>query len=365
VLGYFGSDEAARRLTPELRRWPGDGLSARAALGLEVLGLIGTDVALMHLHGIAQKLRFKALQDKAQAKIESIAEARGLSVEELADRLVPHLDLESDGTRRLDFGSRSFRVRFDEHLRPLLLDEEGKPMRDLPSPSKQDDGEKATAAVEAWKALKKDIKTVAATQLERLEQALARRRRWTPEVFHSLLVQHPLLGQLVRRLLWGVYREGSLMAVFRVAEDLSYADLSDQPYQPGAEVEVGLVHPLETDLKAWRQIISDYAILQPFPQVERPVYRAPAPDYKNKVAAPGRILRLEKRGWHRGEVESGCLLEFTRTLAQGRASLELVDGGYLEELARNEVTLGKLTLPDPCDPVDLSEVVADIEFVLG
>ena len=42
-----------------------------------------------------------------------------------------------------------------------------------------------------------------------------------------------------------------------------------------------------------------------------------------------------------------------------------MDGGYLEELARNEVTLGKLTLPDPCDPVDLSEVVADIEFVLG
>src|SRR5262249_47249099 len=66
ALAPLGGDEAARRLTPLLRRWPSEGLSTRAALGLDVLETIGTDRALMHLHGIAQKVRAKALQEKAR-----------------------------------------------------------------------------------------------------------------------------------------------------------------------------------------------------------------------------------------------------------------------------------------------------------
>jgi hypothetical protein len=62
--------------------------------GLDVLAAIGSDVALMHLNGIAQKVKFKGLQEKARAKIDQLAQARGLSAEELADRLVPDLGLD-------------------------------------------------------------------------------------------------------------------------------------------------------------------------------------------------------------------------------------------------------------------------------
>jgi hypothetical protein len=40
---------------------------------------MGSDVALMQLHGIAQKVKSKPLQAKAQAKLEQLAQARGLS----------------------------------------------------------------------------------------------------------------------------------------------------------------------------------------------------------------------------------------------------------------------------------------------
>ena len=81
-LGWLGDDACARRLAPLLRDWPQQGGHARAVTGLEVLATMGTDVALMHLHGISQKTKTKGLQAAAQEKIALIAEARGLTAEE-------------------------------------------------------------------------------------------------------------------------------------------------------------------------------------------------------------------------------------------------------------------------------------------
>ena len=72
------------------------------------------DVALMMLNGIAQKVKFKGLQERAREKMDEIAAKRGMTAEQLADRLVPDLDLDDHGSKTLDFGPRSFRVGFDE-----------------------------------------------------------------------------------------------------------------------------------------------------------------------------------------------------------------------------------------------------------
>ncbi|MGC4093768.1 MAG: WGR domain-containing protein [Polyangiaceae bacterium] len=103
-LGLFGNDEVARKLAGLIRVWPGESAHARAVTGLDVLARIGSDVSLMHLHGIAQKVKFKGLQERAREKIDEIAEARGFSADELADRLVPDLGLDDDGSLRLDLG---------------------------------------------------------------------------------------------------------------------------------------------------------------------------------------------------------------------------------------------------------------------
>ncbi|HNH48606.1 MAG TPA: polymerase, partial [Myxococcota bacterium] len=116
--GLLGNDDTARRLTPLIRAWPGEGGNARALTGLEVLAAIGSDVALMHLNGMAQKVKFRGLQEAAREKIRALAEQRGLDEAELADRLVPDLGLEEDGSLVLDFGPRQYTVGFDELLRP-------------------------------------------------------------------------------------------------------------------------------------------------------------------------------------------------------------------------------------------------------
>ncbi|WP_197523551.1 WGR domain-containing protein, partial [Actinokineospora pegani] len=113
ALGAVGDDEVVRELSPLIRAWPGEGGHARAVSGLDVLGDIGTDVALMHLNGIANKVKFKGLKERAEEKMRAVAERIGLSSEQLADRLVPDLGLDTDGSMVLDYGPRKFTVGFD------------------------------------------------------------------------------------------------------------------------------------------------------------------------------------------------------------------------------------------------------------
>jgi predicted DNA-binding WGR domain protein len=326
ALARIGGDEAARRLAPLVRAWPGEGGHARAVAGLDVLAGIGSDVALMHLHGIAQKVKFKALQREASARIDLIAQTRGLNVEQLADRLVPDLGLDADGGLALDFGPRAFRVDFDEELKPFVRDANGARLKDLPKPNRDDDAALAGDATERYKALKKDVRALAALQIRRLESAMVERRRWSVEEFRLFFVEHPLLRHLVRRLLWGAYRDGATVVAFRVAEDASFADMHDAAFALPDDAHVGIVHPLELDaatLAAFGQVYADYEIAQPFAQLGRETY-ALADDERAQTAlqrfegrriATGSVLGLEHRGWRRGAPQdAGWIGWMTREL---------------------------------------------------
>ncbi len=205
ALGVLGNDDIARKLTPLIRAWPGESQHKRATVGLDILAAIGSDIALMQLNGIAQKLKFKALQERAKEKIANIAKSRELTVAELEDRLAPDLGLDDNGSLMLDFGPRQFTVSFDETLKPFVRDASGSRLKDLPKPNKSDDESQANDAVNRYKLLKKDARTVAAQQVARLESAMCLRRRWSPENFLLFLVEHPLIRYLTRRLIWGVY----------------------------------------------------------------------------------------------------------------------------------------------------------------
>ncbi|OEV11789.1 MolR family transcriptional regulator, partial [Streptomyces nanshensis] len=202
ALGWLGDDDTVRRLTPVLRNWPGEGAHKRAVEGLDVLAALGSDVALMHLHGVAQRVKFKALRARAEEKLRQLAADRGLSGEELADRLVPDFGLDADGSTVVDYGPRHFTVGFDEQLRPYVLDQHGKRRKSLPQPGAHDDAELAAAERKRFMALKKDVRTVASDQVRRLEAAMVAGRSWTAGEFRDLFASHPLLWHLVRRLVW-------------------------------------------------------------------------------------------------------------------------------------------------------------------
>ena len=340
-LAHLAGDEGSRRLTPLIRKWPGEAAHARAVKGLDVLAAIGTDVALMHLHSISQKLKFKGLQSKAQEKIAQVAEARELTTEELADRLVPDLDLDDNGTMVLDFGPRQFTVGFDEQLSPFVL-QEGARKKDLPKPGKSDDAEKAKDATASYKALKKDVRAIAKHQLTRLEQLMCSERRVPLDVFQKFFVEHPLSIHLVRRLIWGATVDGKLACVFRVDDERRPTNADDEPIELAEGAEIVLLHPLAMDdaSKArFGELLADYEILQPFEQLGRATYAATPDELKakqlsrftGKSAPLGSVRGLESQGWLRGAPQdAGIIWDVTKPIP-GQADLEVVvtlDPGY-------------------------------------
>ncbi|MFI6516872.1 DUF4132 domain-containing protein [Spirillospora sp. NPDC050679] len=377
-LGATGDDGTVRSLAPVVRAWPGEGGHAKAVAGLDVLAEIGTDVALTHLHGIAQKARYSALQARAAEKVGQIAAERGLTAGQLADRLVPRLGLDVSGGMVLDYGPRRFHVGFDEQLRPFVTDQDGKPRKTLPKPGAKDDQVLAAASYERFAALKKDVRTVAAAQIERLETAMVEGRRWTATEFRAHLVGHPLLRHIARRLVW--LADG---VAFRVAEDGTFADVGDDAFDLPEDARVGVAHPIDLGegVEAWGEVFADYEILQPFPQLGRPVHTLTDAERKSRdldrftdVTVPaGRVLGLERRGWRRGApMDAGVQETVSRVLPGGHEVVVVLDPGIpvghidgAGDQRISHVVLDRGRRFGDLGPVAASEMLADLAETVG
>ncbi|MFD0330381.1 DUF4132 domain-containing protein [Streptacidiphilus monticola] len=250
----------------------------------------------------------------------------------------------------------------------------------------------APAERKRFAGLKKDVRTIAADQIRRLEAAMVAQRTWTATEFRELFVQHPLVWHLVRRLVWCADQADGTATAFRVAEDRSFADVHDDALVLPEDATVRLAHPLHLGetTAAWSELFADYEILQPFPQLGRPVRRlTPEEEAANRLhrfegrSVPvGRLLGLTKRGWERGEPQdAGVERWFSRKLADGvHLVIELNEGiavGIVDMFP--DQTLQTIWLDSSpgdywpsrnyplrfrdLDPVVASELLADLEEV--
>ncbi|XVQ12073.1 DUF4132 domain-containing protein [Spirillospora sp. CA-255316] len=318
ALIRFGDEETADRIAPFMARLSkGSVYDTGATSLLRLFTRLGSDSALRHLHRLANKAADqKRMRQEAQGALNRIAEERGLTPEQLADRLVPDFGLDAQGGMTLDYGPRTFRVGFDEQLKPYVTDAGGKRRKTLPKPGVKDDDALAPAAYKRFADLKKEVRTVAADQIKRLENSMVTGRSWTFTDFRSLFIDHPLLWHIARRLVWGADVNGRLVP-FRMAEDRTLADADDEELRPlPGDTAITLPHPLLLGVpavEAWAQVLADYEILQPFPQLARPVHaftdeeRASAKlaRFEGRTVHFGRILGMTSRGWELGEKETG------------------------------------------------------------
>lgn len=342
ALRWFGDDQTPRRLSPLIRMWPGENGHSRSVAGLDVLADIGGDAALAHLYEISQKVKFKALKAQATQRVTDIADDLGLTAEQLGDRLVPDLGLEPTGTLTLDYGPRHFTVGFDEQLKPYVADRAGKRLKALPKPGAKDDAGLAPAAYQQFAALKKEARALAAAQFARFELAMVTQRRWTAQEFGEYFIAHPLVRHIVRRLVWATFTGEEISGTFRVAEDLSLADVSENEYALADDAVIGIAHPLHLgeDLAAWAEVFADYEILQPFEQLGRAVFALTDEErassrltrFTGLDAPVGRVLGLERRGWQRGAPQDAGI--------QGWIWRPLPGGGSLTATLDPGITVG-------------------------
>jgi hypothetical protein len=350
----------------------------RVRTGMAVLAAIGTDTALTHLNRMARSAKTAGYRRTAHERLTEVAETRGLSLAQLTDRIVPSFGLDAHGRITLDYGPRSFTVTLNEHLTPVITDGDGRRLTRMPKPRADDEPTLAAAAQSRFADLKKELKTVGAERIRTLEEAMVDGRRWSAADFRQLLVEHPLMWQLTRRLVWGIFdTDGRLVQAFRPAEDRSLADINDKTVTIDDDAIVGLPHPwhLGDTRTEWSALFADYEIIQPFPQLSRelqglPEGTADAPEltsYANTKVLDGRTYALVHKGWDHTNEHTTLLREWQRS---GR-TVELQLGHTYNPFNKSTNTLmsvrvfvARSTTPacfGDLHPIDLAETLRDIE----
>ncbi len=330
-LACFGTDATVALLEPRLRKWAARNPGDRAVFALHVLERLGhRPAAFPALYRCFQEHRGTGTGRLAGELAEAVAARRGLSVEALADRLVPDLGLRDPETLVFDYGPRRFRLGFDERYNPSVTGEDGRRRPRPPRPGARDDPERARAAADRYKTLTKAVAAVAAEQSRRLEAAMLSGRAWPLGDFRTLLLGHPLIAPQAARLVWQA-DDGGPRTGFRIAEDGGFTDVRERPFEPPPAATIRLAHPvtLGGELPAWIELFTDYAILQPFDQLSRP-----AMAFTEEEAATGRLTRFEGAAATMGALRR--LMDWTRLerpvpggTAPARRFERALPGGYL------------------------------------
>ncbi|EJL73248.1 hypothetical protein PMI12_03537 [Variovorax sp. CF313] len=386
LQGRLGDGETARQLYGLLRQWRVALDRVRAYDAMAMLGEIGSDAALMHLAELARQTRHDDLRTRADRMLGEVAEQRGLSLDQLADRTVPDLGLDTRARLTLDFGPRSFEVRMDDNFQPVVHDARGKVLKTLPKPGANDDAGKAAAATTQLKELRKLAKTVATTQVKRLEAAMCAQRRWSPDEFIPFFANHPVLRVFSRPLVWGLFDASGrqLEGIFRISAEGELTDLQDDAVKLPETARIGLPHPLEVAAldpslaTAWAAVLADYEIVQPFEQLMRPVFvldealrpRRELPHWAGRAISNAALMGLETRGWQREVGDGGMVDSFNKAVPGGRRiCLQIEEGWFVQDspdgkelqtvravaLDGTEGTLGDLP------PVVFSEIERDLQ----
>ncbi|MGX1810790.1 DUF4132 domain-containing protein [Nocardia sp. NPDC055321] len=375
ALGLLGTDRIADRLVARIESWAGSSAHGRATAGIAALATMGTASALARVETIARESPSRWLRAEAERQLYEVLRARGLTPGEFPEQLVPRLDLDDSGTRALDYGPRQFTIGIDRRMRPTVTSS-GRHLSELPKPAPTDDPELARTARRAFRTFTEDLQLITSERIRRFEHDMLRGRRWRSDAHHRHFADHPVLRQLGRRVVWATFApDGAITGSFRIAEDLTLADVSDARIEVGPDTLVGVAHPLHlgADRDRWRALFADYELLQPFEQLHRstPAFTPEeAAESVNSrfadITVPTAKLMdmVANEGW--SVYEQDCIV---KRIGPDLVALALDSGNTLLDLEAAEHTIlflevGKGKFGD-LDPIAAAELLRRLERLTG
>ena len=254
------------------------------------------------LSRLSQRIKYDTAQRLIEEALQRAAAKAGVSREQLEEMCTPDCGLGPDGSLTERFGDYRARLSIEETTAAVVgwSDAQGKPLKSVPAYVKEHhSGE--------WKELQrtaKDIEKMLGAHRARIERLLLTQRAIPVETLRACYLEHPLLADMSRRLIWqfdsglGIWHDGRMIGEAGREIDLA------------AQKTARLWHPVLSELPEifhWRCWLEDQHIRQPFKQAHREVYlitdaeRATS-TYSNRFAA--HILRqhqfaalCEQRGW--------------------------------------------------------------------
>ena len=381
-----------------LKTWYGHRLAQCKAL-LQVLAWMDDNSAIQLLLSIADRFRTKGIQKEAEKLVTDLAERKGWSRDELSDRTMPTAGFDEGVEQTLDYGSRQFTLLLDTDFSLVLKNSDGKVIKSLPAPRKDDDPELAKAAKKQLSNTKKQVKQVLTQQRERLFEAMCTQRSWRFDDWDTYVNRHPIVGRYCQQLVWAIYQPGTdgktLIHTMRPLEDRSLTEAEDEEVTLSPDAIVRLAHtctvPAEA-IAAWQTHFTDYNVTPLFPQFRpNPYLLREAQQQATEITDfEGHIIEafklrglLSKRGYTRGLTEdAGWFYNYCKRFAGlGIEAVIEFSGNYLPEenrpvaltnlafyeipeedtpgylYSRSKLSLGELP------PVLLSEVWSELQAI--
>lgn len=246
---------------------------AQAKAMTEMLALSGSPEALQVVVATATRFKQRTVRDLAETLVERIAEERGWTADELADRSIPSGGLEEGGLLDLPMGEdeKPYQARLDSGLVLHLHNPDGKIVKSLPAGTDENSKESKALLTNA----KKVLKEVVEKQSGRLYEAMLTGREWTLPAWQADLRSHPIVGRLTERAIWrGLDAEGQPLVTFRPTAEGDLMSASGDDADLAGVERIDLAHSTALapeDLAAWTEHLADFEVTPLFAQIGRPV----------------------------------------------------------------------------------------------
>ena len=296
-----------------------------------LLSAIDEPATVQYLLSVSRRFKQASIQERARVLVEELAERKGWSADQLADRTIPTAGFDDTGVLVLDYGPRAFTARMTPTFSLELSGPDGAVVKGLPPARSDDDAELVTAAKAQLTAARSGLKQVVTLQTQRLYEAMCVGRTWPAAEWSEFLLGHPVVSRLVGTLVW-VENPGPGARLFRPTPDGALVDAEDDDVVLAPDAVVALAHAATMsadEVAAWRAHLADYAVLPRFDQLASSV--PPYPEGAAEIDDRRGWLtdtftvrgRATKRGYQRGPAEDGgWFCTYTKSFAS--AGLDVV-----------------------------------------
>jgi hypothetical protein len=276
---------------------------------LHALSEMPGGAGVAHLSRLAGKVRYASGRAQVERALNSAATRAGQTREDIEELAVPDFGLDGEGVHTQELGEHTAEIAILDGAEVKLgwIKADGKRQKSVPKAVKDGHG----AELKALKKRVKEIKDVLSGQAARLQRLYLLDRRLPLSALRARYLEHPLVGQLARRLLWMVCDgEGEIEVMWR---DGDLVTLGGEKVQLPDHAEARLWHVLDVDtddpdglqrLLVWRDYLEEQRIRQPFKQLWREVYRPQEPKASVDRRFDGHIIRqhpflnlCQQRGW--------------------------------------------------------------------
>ncbi len=272
--------------------------------GLHVLGQLPGPDAVAQLARLQLVVRQRSARAAIEKALAVVAEREGITPSELEEISVPTFGLDAPGRFRRRFGDHTAEVVFPAGGAPAWswLRAGGRGQKSVPAAVR----DAHAAELAELKGAVKDVQAMLPAQRERLERLYLEGRTLRFADWRARYLDHPLVGQLARRLIWSIGGSGSA-----ILGPGGLVDARDRPVaEPSPDAPVTLWHPVEArvdEVLAWRCWVEGHEVRQPFKQAHREVYLLTEAEvrthtYSNRFAA--HVLKqhqlkalADQKGW--------------------------------------------------------------------